>query len=477
MKCHLGKLSIGLSDFSEPIRFHRRLLRWKQLRGPGMSVADDCGPDPGGRRVLFLQGPASSFFSHLGVVLARRGHAVHRINFHGGDQVFWQLPDAVNYRGRDRNWAAFLERMILQRGITDIILFGDCRPRHSVAVAVARRLQILVHVFEEGYIRPNWVTLEVGGVNGHSGLSRDPDWYRKIAADLPDVPEQGTVPSSFARRAREDLAYNFGYMVLGWSFPFYRTHRPWHPLVEYGGWCRRLVRRRLTRGRIATEVAAVAALGDFYVFPLQLDCDSQVRLHSRTGGIAPAIDTVLASFANNAPAGAALVVKEHPLDNGLRDWRREVAAAAARHGVSGRVFFVEDGDLAEMARMARGMVTINSTSATLALAVGVPVIALGHAVYDIPGLTFQGTLEMFWENATPPDVELYAAFRRVLVHRCLVRGGFFSDEACAMLGEAAMARIEATPVLAPIPAPAPHAHAVTRPFDVFVEVQATEAAD
>jgi capsular polysaccharide export protein len=219
--------------------------------------------------------------------------------------------------------------------------------------------------------------------------------------------------------------------------------------VEYTGWSRRLLRRRLTRGLIAAEVAAVAALRDFYVFPLQLDCDSQVRQHSGTGGIAPAIDTVLASFAGHSPAGTAPVIKEHPLDNGLHDWRREVSAAAARHGVTGRIFYVEDGDLTQMAGAARGMVTINSTSATLALAAGVPVVALGQAIYDIPGLTFQGTLDMFWENATPPDTELYAAFRRVLVHHCMVRGGFFSDEACAMLSDAAVARIEATPALAP----------------------------
>jgi capsular polysaccharide export protein len=450
-----------------------------------MNEADQCHVEPGRRCILFLQGPASRFFSRLGVALARRGHKVHRINFHGGDQIFWEMRGAVSYRGREGNWPAFLKRMVLELGITDIILFGDCRPRHRAAVAVARQLRILVHVFEEGYIRPNWVTLELGGVNGHSSLSRDPAWYFEVAAGLPDMREQGTVPSSFARRAREDLIYNFGYMLMGWSFPFYRTHRPWHPLMEYAGWSRRLLRRFLTHGLIAAEIAAVAALRDFYVFPLQLDCDSQVRLHSGIGGIAPAIDIVLASFACHAPTGASLVIKEHPLDNGLRDWRREVASAALRYGVTERVFFVEDGDLALMARAARGMVTINSTSATLALAAGVPVVTLGQAVYDIPGLTFQGTLDLFWENAPPPDAKLYTAFRRVLLHYCLVRGGFFSDEACAMLSDAAIARIEAVPALEPVPALAPVSgfapqvpagHSGTRYSGVRAEVPATEAA-
>src|ERR1700753_2157524 len=88
------------------------------------------------------------------------------------------------------------------------------------------------------------------------------------------------------------------------------------------------------------------------------------------------------------------------------------------------------------------MVTINSTSGTLALAAGVPVITLGQAVYDMPGLTFQGTLDAFWTEASPPDASLFAAFKRVLAHRCLVRGGFFSTEGVRLLTEGAVARLE-----------------------------------
>jgi capsular polysaccharide export protein len=404
------------------------------------------------RVFLFLQGPASQFFSHLGTALAERGHSVHRINFHGGDQIFWKLPGAVNYRGNDWHWPAFLEAKILDDGVTDVVLFGDCRPRHRAAVAISQRLQRPVHVFEEGYIRPNWVTFELGGVNGHSSLLRDPEWYHEQASLLAEVAESSTVPSSFSRRAIEDLAYNFGYMLLGWSFPFYRTHRPWHPLVEYAGWGSRLIRRKVHAASIAREVARADALDDFYVFPLQLDCDSQVREHSGFGRMTPAIETVVTSFAVHAPGATTLLVKEHPLDNGLRNWRKLVAEIAAKTGVADRVCYIEDGDLDRLTQSARGMVTINSTSGTLALAAGVPVITLGRAVYDIPGLTFQGALDAFWTKATPPDAALFTAFRRVLAYRCLVRGGFFSNEGVALLTEGAIARLEMLPA----------AHAVSR---------------
>ncbi len=372
-----------------------------------------------------------------------------RINFHGGDQLFWTLPGARNYRGRDRDWPDYLAAVIRDSDVTDLVLFGDCRPRHRAAIKVAGRLGVPVRVFEEGYLRPHWVTLESGGVNGHSDLPRDPGWYRAQAALLPPLAVEcgqdaaDPVVSSFTRRALEDLAYNFGYLLLGWSFPFHRTHRPWHPLVEYAGWGTRLLRRRLTRGQLAAEAAAAATLPDAYMFPLQLDCDSQVRQHSSLGGMATAIEMVLASFARHAPAGASLVVKEHPLDNGLRDWRRLVATTAARLGISARVRYIADGDLARLTATARGMVTVNSTSGTLALAAGVPVMTLGQAIYDLPGLTFQGPLDAFWTMAEPPDAALFIAFRRVLAHRCLVRGGFFSTAGVAMLTREAVARLEA----------------------------------
>jgi capsular polysaccharide export protein len=231
-------------------------------------------------------------------------------------------------------------------------------------------------------------------------------------------------------------------MLLGFSFPFYRTHRPWHPLVEYTGWGTRLVRRKLQTAAIAAQVARANALSDFYVFPLQLDCDSQVRQHSPFGGMTPAIDRVLSSFAAHAPLSSTLLVKEHPLDNGMCDWRKRIDAIATRLRIEDRILYIEDGDLDTLTRSARGMVTINSTSGTLALAAGVPVTTLGQAVYDIPGLTFQGSLDAFWTQATPPDTDLFAAFRRVLAHRCLVRGGFFSTEGVTLLTEGAVTRLE-----------------------------------
>jgi capsular polysaccharide export protein len=395
------------------------------------------------REYLFLQGLAGPFFGRLATALQHAGHGICRVNFHGGDRVFWPLPGAIDYRKRPEEWPDFLENLMVSRGITDVVLFGDCRPMHRMAIQVANLLRVQVHVFEEGYIRPDWVTFELGGVNGHSSLPRDPEWYLQAAKTLPPYGADEGVPSSFKRRAVEDIVYNFAQMFFAWRYPHHQTHRPWHPLIEYAGWGWRLAQGGAARRRSAQVLEQLSqAKRPYFVFPLQLDCDYQIRLHSTFRGMQPAIEKVLISFAENADDDALLLVKEHPLDNGLINWRKRVSAAAKAIGIAERVLYLEVGDIVPLVRDAAGVVTINSTSGTLALACGVPVITLGQAVYDLHRVTFQGHLNAFWTEKTPPDPEVFDAFRRVLVSRCLIRGGYFSDAALDMLVQGSLARLE-----------------------------------
>ena len=410
------------------------------------------------RQFLFLQGLAGPFFRRLGDALAARGHGVHRVNFHGGDWLFWRRSGANNYRGGLQGWPAYLEDLLERRAVTDIVLFGDCRPLHGAARAIAARRHVQVHVFEEGYMRPDWVTLEAGGVNGLSSLPRDPGWYLHAARTLPPlaVPPD-PIPSSFGRRAREDLAYNLTAIALRPFFPGYQSHRPWHPLVEYAGWLRCFAGKKAAARRSNAVRSRLERTGrPFMVFPLQLDCDYQIRSHSPYPGMEAAIREVLGSFASHAPAGLDLIVKGHPLDNGLHDWRVATLNIAAELGVLDRVLFLEDGNIDLLVRAARGVVTVNSTTGTLSAARGIPTISLGRAVYDIPGVTHQDGLDAFWTRPVPPDPQVFDALRRVLVHRCMIRGGFFSDQGLRMLLDGAVARLEAAsrPALRAVPAAA-----------------------
>jgi capsular polysaccharide export protein len=140
-----------------------------------------------------------------------------------------------------------------------------------------------------------------------------------------------------------------------------------------------------------------------------------------------------------------LVVKRHPLDPGLVAWGRLTRRLAAHYGVGDRVYYLADWDIAEVVGHSLGVVTVNSTVGTLALNAGKPVVVLGHAVYKVPGVVHKRSLDEFWSAPGAPDMALYSAFRRVLIDRCLIRGGLLSEEGLRLLVENAVERLTRRP--------------------------------
>lgn len=391
------------------------------------------------REFLFLQGPPGPFFRELAGALADHGCGVHRINLSGGDRYDW--PDAAtNYRGRTRKWPMFLDRFLRAHNITDMVLFGDCRPMHQAALRIAQLRGVHIHVYEEGYIRPDWMTLERDGVNGHSPMERDPAAILAEARRLPPIPDLPGITAEFKRRAR-DSYWHYHHVVTGkLAFPFYRSHRQGSITLDGIGWLWRLA-LRARRQRQAEQTILSIAGHDYFIFPLQLTGDYQIRHHSPFGSMQVAVEYVLESFARFAPPETILVVKEHPLDSGFTNWRACLRAHAKRLGLTDRIHHIDGGDLDVLAAKARGMVCVNSTSATLALEAGTPVCVLGDAIYDIQGITHGGGIDSFWNHPMPPDAELYAAFKRVLHAKCLVRGGLASASATAILIRNSLTRL------------------------------------
>ncbi|HEY5210397.1 MAG TPA: capsular biosynthesis protein [Stellaceae bacterium] len=393
---------------------------------------------------LILQGMPTPFLAKLGAALAAQGYTVKKINFTGGDRVFWRLPGAADYRGDLKAWPKFLETRLVEWRVSDIVLFGDCRPLHRAAVAAAARRGIRVHVIEEGYLRPNWITVAKDGVNGNSVLPLDPDWFLAEAAKLPPWHPGAQVTSQFRRRAVWDVSYHVSSLVLRWYYPRYRTHLVLNPFREYAGWVKRTLRKPLIRPRTRRAIETLNSWRGkrpFFLFPLQLESDSQLVFHSTYDALLPALEYVLASFARHAPAEAGLVIKEHPLDPGLTDWHANVTRAAARLGIADRVLYIRGCGVEPILDGCAGVVTLNSTTGFLALSAAVPVVALAKAIYNMPGLTFQDGLDRFWAEATRPDPAVFDAFRRVVAHRTQVNGGFFSTAGLALAVEGTIARL------------------------------------
>lgn len=385
------------------------------------------------RTFLFLQGPHGPYFAMLADALRARGHRALRININGGDRLDWPGEGATDYRGSFRNWPLFFDDFIVNHGVTDLILYGDCRPYHTSAHGMARLRDLHVHVMEEGYIRPDFLTLQDDGVNGNSTLPLDPQFYWEQAASLPEQDEAlPPVPSTFRARARNTMRNGLASAMLRPLFPFYRTHRPHSFIMESVAWMWKLVRRQRDLRYALAEWDRIAGR-PFFALPLQLNSDYQIRVHSPFGNMRAALRFVIKSFARHAPPDVALVVKRHPLDPGLVAWERLTRRLARQYGVEDRVIYLADWDIAEVVAKSLGVVTVNSTVGTLALNSGKSVLVLGHAVYKVAGIVNTGGLDHFWSAPAPPDMALYSAFRRVLVDKCLIRGGLLSDEGLEML--------------------------------------------
>src|SRR5690606_5188634 len=138
------------------------------------------------------------------------------------------------------------------------------------------------------------------------------------------------------------------------------------------------------------------------------------------------VDEVLDTFVQHARPHDAIVFKHHPMDRPYCDYTRLFRDHRQRLALEDRLFYVHDLHLPTLLKHARGTITINSTVGISSIHHRTPVKVMGTAVYDMPGLTFQGSLPEFLQDpGDPPDASLYRAFRRYLIHTNQANGNFY----------------------------------------------------
>jgi capsular polysaccharide export protein len=409
------------------------------------------------RSFLFLQGPISPFFPALAATLKWRGHAVHRINVCLGDRLLWKglfwpqrkwrgfhaegVP-AEDFQGRLGDWRSHVERVLDERAVTDLVLLGEQRPYHRIAIASAKARGITVASTDYGYLRPDWIILEQDGLNTLSHFPRDPASILALAEGLPPVDERARFADLFSVQARWDVLFHLSNLSL-WPFPHFQGFQL-HPIIPaYLGTAWRLLLRGRTRRRAEELVARLPEGQPFFLFAMQMENDYSIRAYSPYPDMDTALRETVRSFATHAPADAQLAVKVHPLDPGMKHWTGRLTRMARRAGIEGRVHLVDAIPLDPLIHRAAGVVTVNSTAGIRALQLGKPIIALGEALYRVQGMTHEDGLDSFWSGARLPDAALTDAFLRGIAHHLHVRGGYYSPDGVAAGVAAAADRLEA----------------------------------
>lgn len=394
-----------------------------------------------GRRFLLATLPAGPFGRRLSRSLEEAGAQTLRVVLNGGDLLDWGFKKVVFAFGGYQDWPTFVTRTLKERRITDIVIFGDVTAYSAGALCAARRVGVKVWVMENGYRRPNWVTVEADGVNANSGLPRT-----SIAYDDVDMGPLGEGPPAVGAITPFHVMHVFNYfagVILAW--PVFSKYRYPYALAiwpqAFGHLRRYLVWLAQRRTR---EREALAVLDDprpFFLACLQREGDSQLLAHSKIKTNRDFMAEVIRSFAAHAPADAYLVIKNHPLDPGVEDLEKVCEALAWTHGLGGRVRFLDGGPFGPLGHAARGIVAVNSTAALAALDFATPVKLLGRAFFDIDGLTDPQPLEHFWAAPTPPDGDLLARFRRRLSLKTQVWGSYHNPRVIARTARGVVARI------------------------------------
>lgn len=390
-------------------------------------------PDLSGRSFLLLQGPQSGFFRALSRGLRAAGALVEKVNFCGGDVVLWGFGHAFGYRGTRYEWLSWVGKIYRGRHITDICVYGDWRPMHWEAIRLADTMGIRIWVYEEGYLRNSYSTLEEFGVNGRSRLPKTPAGIRALSARLgTDRQPVRHYDNDIVDKVVQAIKHHAGNFFLWPWFRHYRTHRPSNIAVELIGILPRYFSRARRAGRDARRLRSFNKKhAPFFFFPLQLNSDSQIQLYSPYVRMHEAIADVLTSFAKHAPPETQLLIKNHPLDNGLIDYDAFVRAFSTELGIAERVTFIDFGNTGQLVCRSRGVVLVNSTVGIMALEKGVPVYCLGHSIYNIEGLAQSWPLvglKDFWKAPEPPDASLFEDFRNVVVQCASVAGNFYGEK-------------------------------------------------
>lgn len=401
----------------------------ERLKDNAMKVPEVKTPAEA-RVFLMLQGPHGPFFWSLGKMLRAAGATVWRVGFNAGDRAFWfSTKSFLPYTQPADDWPNRFAEIVREKSVTDIVLYGDTRPVHALAIEKARELGLTIHVFEEGYIRPYWVTYERDGSNGNSTLMALT--IAEMRAALDKIDHDNIEPPALWGDMRQHIFYGALYhwfvMFRNSAFRHYRGHRELPVTKEFLLYFKRLIMMPQHWLSRAWHTRSILSAGHpFHIALLQLEHDTSFQVHSPYSTMPEFIADVIEGFARGAPQHHHLVFKAHPLENDRRNLRHEIRRISAEFGVEHRVHHVRGGKLQRLLHSARSAVTVNSTAGQQVLSLGIPLRILGRAVYDKPEFVSHQSLEAFFAHPDRPDTRAYRDYRQFLLETSQVPGGFYS---------------------------------------------------
>ena len=375
---------------------------------------------------LFLVGPIGTFFARLSNYLEKKDIRTYKISFPLYEYGFCKSK-LITYSKDINLFKEFLLETLIDKKIKHIFMYGNVLLPHRNALEVVDELnkqgkKIQTHIFELGYLRPNFVTLESKGVNYNSDLIQTHEFYKHQN-------KYKILPKAKIQRFRFRKIWKL-VTFINHSFKNYRIVEFDHKLQPKPSYLWYQLKGFLLKYYfLFTEKnlkRKCFSIDPFFVAIFQVSTDSQLTIGSNISDNKEFIEKVIRGFSESKLENTNLVFKHHPRDRGYNNYLKAIKEISKKYGIAKRVFYIHDCLLSKVFKSdkCKGTVLINSTVGYQSLYHSVPLKAFGISPYNIEGLSDQKELVSFFKNPFPVDKLLFNKFYKYVLENSQINGNF-----------------------------------------------------
>ena len=375
---------------------------------------------------LFLVGPIGTFFARLSNYLEKNNIRTYKISFPLYEYGF-PKSRLIKFNQDIYLFKNYLRKILINKEIKHIFMYGNVLIPHRQALVLVEELKkeeiyVNTHIFELGYLRPNFVTLEDKGINYSSGFIKNREFYLKQNSyELLPIAEKHA--RFRIRKIWKPISF------INHSFKKYKIVHKEHKLQPKPIYIWYQIKGfflkyyfRLSEYKIKKKCFFE---NRFIVVILQVSTDSQLSEGSDIKDNKKFIYKVIKDFAKANPS-INLVFKHHPRDRGYTNYWKLIEKFSREFGIYKKVFYIHDYFLSKLFQNpnCKGTVLINSTVGYQSLYHSIPVKALGITPYNIGGLADQRDLVSFFKNPSVVDRLLFNKFYKYLLEHSQINGNF-----------------------------------------------------
>lgn len=382
------------------------------------------------KNILILQGDWEGGLCNVALDLQANGSEVCKVVFHAGDYAAYYKSGIklVKFDKPIESFEDWLRTHIQSEKIDTLVIYNEYRPYNKIGHQLSRELNIQCLILEMGLLRPDYITIYTPEQNTFEYLQ---DLWENVLKDS-HQPIESPPPHKLRRMQTANKIRQFAKyyiltrvsMKLG-LFKHYVDQRTMsldhHFRAGLRGTLRLQGRSKQSR---FNKILANRWKERYYIVPLQVHCDSQITVRSKYTSIEEFIEEVTESFFKYAPAKTKLIFKVHPIDRGYADYRQFIQNLNAKFQ-SDRLLYLDKINNPIALTNALGCVTVNSSMGISSLINKTPVICLGEAAFDLPGLTHQGNLDTFWTDAEEVNTDNVKKFVSLLKETSQGHGTFY----------------------------------------------------